>query len=123
MNAPRTTPHEPLVDVVTTQHDDALVLHVSGDIDLASAPTLSRAIVTALDDRPPTLVFDLTRVRFLASVGLSLLIEAQSSAHPATHVVVVADGPVTARPITITGVDEIVPLYATLGEALTAASR
>lgn len=123
MNAPRTTRSEPLLDVVSAQHDDALVLHVSGDIDLASAPTLSQAIVAALDDRPPTLVFDLTGVRFLASVGLSLLIEAQSSAYPATHVVVVADGPVTARPITITGVDEIVPLYATLSEALAAASR
>lgn len=123
MNTSRTTRPEPLLDVVAAEHGDALVLHVSGDIDLASAPTLAEAIVAALAERPPTLVFDLTAVRFLASVGLSLLIEAQSTAHPATHVVVVADGPVTARPITITGVDEIVPLYATLDEALTAAAR
>jgi hypothetical protein len=51
-------------------------------------------------------------------VGLEVLVSAHRSAPPTTQVAVVADGPATSRPIRITGVDQIVPLYPTLQQAV-----
>ncbi|UOZ03336.1 anti-sigma factor antagonist [Amycolatopsis sp. WQ 127309] len=59
-----------LLDVTSHDHDRAVLLTVSGEVDLLSGPILDEAITTALADRPPTLLVkthraagDRTRVR------------------------------------------------------------
>ncbi len=62
----------------------------------------------------------MTAVEFLASAGMGVLIAAQDELAPDTRFAVVADGPATSRPLKLVGVTDVVDLYATLDEALTA---
>ncbi|WP_245905785.1 STAS domain-containing protein [Mycolicibacterium palauense] len=94
------------------------VLSVSGVVDMLTAPTLEEAITTALGKSPATLVVDLSDVEFLASAGMGVLVAANDQATPNIGFAVVADGPVTSRPLKLVGIADIVTLYPTLDEAL-----
>lgn len=105
-------------DVEKHQVDDAVVLTVSGEVDMLSAPQLAEAIHTALAAGPPALVIDLTKVDFLASAGMTVLVTAQAEVAPPTRFAVVANGPATSRPIKLMGLDNVLALYSTLDSAL-----
>jgi anti-sigma B factor antagonist len=98
----------------------ATAVFVSGEIDALSAPRLRNDVLFAVEAKPPALVIDLTEVEFLASAGLEVLVAARFAAAVAMPIVVVAASPVTRRPIELTGVHKLVPLYSTLVEALDA---
>ena len=55
---------------------DTLVLKLQGELDMASAPGLGRALSTALDAGPSVLTLDLAELTFLDSTGLRVLITA-----------------------------------------------
>ncbi len=93
---------------------------VGGEVDLSTAPAFEAAIATALKEEPPVLVIDLSEVTFMASVGLRVLVATQEELRESVRVAVVANNPATSRPIQMTGLDEIITLYPTLDEALSA---
>lgn len=105
-------------DIGKHQVDDALVLSVSGEVDMLSAPRLAEAIRAALAAGPPALVIDLSKVDFLASAGMTVLVTAQAEVAPPTRFAVVANGPATSRPIKLMGLDNVLALYSTLDSAL-----
>lgn len=105
-------------DVGKHQVDDAVVLTVAGEVDMLSAPQLAEAIRAALAASPPALVIDLTKVDFLASAGMTVLVTAQAEVTPPTRFAVVANGPATSRPIKLMGLDNVLALYSTLDSAL-----
>jgi len=49
-----------------------------------------------------------------------VLVAAHAELVPAVQLVVVADGPATSRPMKLIGLTDIIDLFATLDEALTA---
>ena len=87
-----------------------------------SSPHLSSITQSARPCAPtPTaLIIDLTRVDFLASIGMNLLVATRDEIAPTTRFGVVADGPATSRPMKIIGIDTMIALYQTLGDALDA---
>jgi anti-sigma B factor antagonist len=95
-----------------------VVVAVSGDVDMLTAPTLADALRSAARDNPEALIVDLSRVEFLASAGMNVLIAAHRDIAPGGRFGVVADGPATSRPLKMIGIDTIVTLYQTLGDAL-----
>lgn len=100
------------------QVDQAVVLTVSGEVDLLSAPQLDEAIHTALTTGPAAVIVDLSNVDFLASAGMTVLVTVQAEVAPPTRFAVVANGPATSRPIKLIGLDSIVSVYSTLDSAL-----
>jgi anti-anti-sigma factor len=99
--------------------DGVLVLSVCHDVDMFSAPQLSEAISEALGNAPAGLIVDLTKVEFLASVGMSVLLAAQEEADAVTaRFGIVAEGAATSRPIRLLGLDGVLALYSTLDKAL-----
>jgi len=100
------------------QVDRAVVLTVSGEVDMLSAPQLAEAIQSALASKPAALIVDLSKVGFLASAGMTVLVSAQADTVPPTRFVVVAQGAATSRPIKLMGIDSVLPLYSTLESAL-----
>lgn len=106
--------------VVTTKHDQLVVLAVEGSIDVLTAPQLLEAVSQELDGRPAGVVIDLTHTDFLASAGMSALVSAHEAIAPTGMFGVVAAGPATARPLTVMGLDHSLILYPTLADALTA---
>lgn len=100
--------------------DQLVVLSVSGSADMLSAPWLTDAIESARAKKPAGMVVDLSRVEFLGSAGISVLIAAHENIGDSGKFAVVADGPVTHRPLTLLGLNEIMSLYRTLDDALSA---
>ena len=100
--------------------DDISVVGVTGVVDMLTAPDLEKAIAEAAKSSPTAVVVDMTAVEFLASAGMGVLIAAQDELAPAVRFAVVAEGPATSRPLKLVGVTDVVDLYPTLDEALTA---
>lgn len=100
------------------QVDQAVVLTVSGEVDMLSAPQLADAIQTAVATNPAALIVDLSKVGFLASAGMTVLVTAQADVEPPTKFAVVANGSATSRPIKLMGIDSVLALYSSLDGAL-----
>ncbi len=107
------------VSVSLRRVETALVLTVGGEVDLVTAPELNDAVTAALTEAPALLIVDLTAVTFFSSAGLAVLFNLQNAAGSATTVRVAATS-VAARPMAITGADRLMPVFATLAEALSA---
>lgn len=95
-----------------------IVVSVSGTVDMLSAPWLTDALESALAKNPKGLVVDLSKVDFLGSAGISVLMAAHSKMSDAGRFAVVADGPATHRPLTLLGLNEVVSLHRALDDAL-----
>jgi len=98
--------------------DEVVVVAASGVIDMLTAPQFGEALRAALEKKPEQLVVDLTEVEFLASAGMGVLVAAHEEAGSATRLCVVAEGPATSRPLKLVGIADIVPLFATVDEAV-----
>ena len=75
----------------------------------AAAPSLTDQIRAILRQRPAVLVVDLTGVHFLATAGMSVLMEADRKCKELDiSFRVVAQGPVTVRSMQLLGIDDCV---------------
>ena len=99
-------------------YDDVVVIGCSGVVDMLTAPELERRVAVAMSKQPSALIIDLTAVDFLASHGLSVLVGTHDRVSPEVAFVVVADGPATSRPMTLTGLTDIITVQASLSVAL-----
>jgi anti-sigma B factor antagonist len=114
-----TTPASGSTCVVSERSVDGVtIVAASGVVDMLTAPQLEQALNAALDKKPGNLVVDLTEVEFLASAGMGVLVAAHDEAGTVTRLCVVAEGPATSRPLKLVGIADIVPLFATLDEAI-----
>jgi anti-sigma B factor antagonist len=96
-----------------------VVLAASGEVDMLTAPQLIEAVDDAFAQVPAALIIDLTRVAYLASAGLNALLTAHKKASGSSiRFGVVADGPATSKPITVTGIDLRLTLYPSINDAL-----
>ena len=103
---------------------DAVVLSAEGIVDMAAAPTLTDQIREILRQRPVVLVVDLTGVTFLATAGMSVLMEAyRKSEELAICFRIVAHGPVTVKSMQLLGIDDLLAIYPTVSTALQGVPR
>lgn len=100
--------------------DRLAVIKVSGELDMLTAPVLQACIAREIESADPVII-DLAAVVFLGSAGLSVLVEARTSAKEA-HVgcALVTDAPAVLRPVKLTGLTEVLSPYPTLALALAA---
>ena len=112
--------HKPSVMTLAERRDgDAVVLSAEGIVDMAAAPTLTDRIRAILRQRPALLVVDLSEVTFLATAGMSVLMEAyRKSRELAISFRVVAQGPVTVKSMQLLGIDDLLAIYPTVSTAL-----
>ncbi len=57
------------------RHGDATVVTLAGEVDLHHTPDVHRALVSACQDKPRTLVVNLESVTYLDSSGIGTLVE------------------------------------------------
>ncbi|SFW79135.1 STAS domain-containing protein [Amycolatopsis australiensis] len=96
--------------------DERLVVEVSGEVDLHTAPMFGDALAAALARGPALIVVDLTDVSFLASIGITILLKARRSTRLR---VVTPEHSGVARTLRLTGVDEVLGLVSGRADALT----
>jgi anti-sigma B factor antagonist len=103
--------HESLIDGLA-------VVSVSGSVDMLTASGLADSLDSALAKRPNGLIVDLSKVDFLGSAGISVLMRIRDTLGESTPFCVVADGPTTHRPLTLLGINEMMCLCRTLDDAV-----
>ena len=89
------------------------------EIDIINAPGLRSALLQAAADGSGALVADMTRTRFCDSAGLHALVAAHKRARAAGgELLLVVCSAAVLRVLAITGVDRVIPNFATLDDAL-----
>ncbi len=88
--------------------DDAVVLRLHGELDMATSPVLTQAFTDAIDGRGKAMVVDLASLRFMDSTGIAVLLAAGRLADESGCAFVVRS---PRRPVLkalrLTGVDRI----------------
>ena len=92
---------------------------VSGEIDLMTVARLSDTLSSEMTKAPAVLIVDLEGVGFLASMGITALALADREAgEKGVDFRVVASGRCILRPLQITGMTDLLDVYASRGAAL-----
>ena len=90
------------------------------EIDIANAAGLRAALLEAAGPGRAMVVVDMSRTRFCDSAGLNALVAAARQARADSgEVRLVITGEAVARVVALTGVDRVIPIYASLEDALT----
>ncbi len=89
------------------------------EIDVNNAHRFRMALLRASAGQPPALVVDMTRTRFCDSAGLRVLVTAHKGAQAeGGEVLLAVSGAAVLRVLAITGIDQAIPNFASLDEAL-----
>lgn len=113
------SPDAEMISMEATEHRDATVVHVSGEIDMVTTPRLHACLQERLGKSPRLLVVDLSGVSFLGSSGLAVLVESLETARRrGSELRLVASSREVVRPLEATGLTELFQSYPDLDSAL-----
>ena len=96
----------------------AVVVEVSGEVDLQTADQVEAAITGGIAGQPSAVVLDLSAVTFLDSAGLAVLARAHTAAGERVAFRVVAPHRAVRRRIQLAGMDGMLVTFQTVAEAL-----
>jgi len=89
------------------------------EIDITNAASLRAALLDAASDGHRRFVVDMTRTRFCDASGVHALAAAhQRALEEDRQLLLAVSGPAVLRVLAITGIDQIIPRFATLDEAV-----
>jgi anti-sigma B factor antagonist len=107
--------------VTLTEKDGHVVVRAEGVIDYVTGPLMAERLTDALACRPPRIVVELSRVTFVDSTGLSLLVSAYRDAAAVDgRVCLAAPGRQLCRLLETTNLDRWLLPYPTVAEATAA---
>ena len=110
----------PLFSVSSRREYRWSVVDVAGEVDLATAPALRDCLmeVASVHDRPPSVIVDLSDVRFCDASGLGVLVDAHKriQRRGGRLRLICPEGQVL-RLIRITGLTRLLPIYPALDDA------
>jgi anti-sigma B factor antagonist len=98
------------------------IVGLAGELDLSTIPKLEEPLLNALDSS--SVVLDLTRLAFIDSSGIGLLIRVHQTANGTrAFQTVVAEGSQVARVFALAGIDHALPVFVDRDEAIAAAAN
>jgi anti-anti-sigma factor len=113
-----------LVELDIEERGDVVVARLTGELDIASAPSTGDRIHDGVPTSAQALVVDLSDLDFIDSSGIAMLFglaRKLGSRRQQVHVVA-RDGKPVARVLQIVEFDRAAPVHDTLDEAMTAVS-
>jgi anti-sigma B factor antagonist len=114
---------EELLNVTVSDVSPGMVLcAVAGEVDLLTGAALREKLTGAVDAGPVHLVIDLSAVRFLASIGLNVLVEILAVQEAAGRhlALVINDNHAVTHALHTTGLDQVFDLHAEVAAAVAA---
>ncbi|WP_326733869.1 STAS domain-containing protein [Streptomyces sp. NBC_01022] len=102
--------------IVPRQDHGALVLAVTGDLDIDNVAPLGAALESAASDGDGTVVVDLSDVSFADSTTVNVLLQGQTLLGPRLRLA--APSPFMERLIGILGLDSALPVFPTVAKAI-----
>jgi anti-sigma B factor antagonist len=95
------------IDII--QREDAVVLVIKGEIDIATAPLLEQRLTEAEAWDTPSVIIDLDRVSFMDSTGLQVLVAHTLSEINGRRVRLTRGSPQVQRLFTVSGMVDHLP--------------
>jgi anti-sigma B factor antagonist len=108
---------QPVKEVVS--RDDAVVVRLTGELDLYNAPAVREALFAAVADAE-RLVVDMTDVSFIDSTALGVLIETRGRLRNRSAFFLASPGLETRRALEVSGLDRQFNVRDTVEDALAA---
>jgi anti-sigma B factor antagonist len=106
------------LEISSTREGDICIVHVAGEVDVYTSPSLKSALVAAVADGCRVVVVDLDKVGFIDSSGLGVLVGALRRAREAQgDLRIVSARETVVKIFRITGLDRVFPVFPTLDEA------
>jgi anti-sigma B factor antagonist len=103
---------------VRKTHDSSAVVAVAGEIDVYTSPVLQEKLVEVLRDGSSNIVLDLSKVTFLDSTGLGVLITALKRCRNAEgDLELVTAQPNVLKVLEITGLNDVFQVRPSLDES------
>jgi anti-anti-sigma factor len=102
--------------VRTVERDGVVIVSMAGELDMATVAEAAAALQAATAHDLPV-VLDLTELRFFSSAGLSLLMWLHRAS---ADVRLAGDHRIVRRPLELTGLLDLFPIYASVAEAMAA---
>ncbi|MEA3019656.1 MAG: hypothetical protein QOI47_1180 [Actinomycetota bacterium] len=100
------TPFDVLVEI----KGDTAILRLDGELDVATAPALRDHVVRLISEGRTQLLFDCTKLAFIDSTGLGVLIGARARCLAANGSVALSGArPALRRLLAVTGIDGLFP--------------
>ena len=120
---PHSTPSNGLLS--TQWHlDGAVVLSVSGDVDLANEALLRAQLNAVIETGKHLIVVDLQDLRYIDSSGVHALLDANHTlAHDGRSIVLAAVPPMVRRILEIVGLEQMIPVFPTVETAVESLHR
>ena len=110
-----------LITVRTEPAGDAVVVHVTGELDLSTAEVAEAELGQAVGSGALAVIVDLDRVSFLGSTGLRVLLTARNRAEVSgVDLRLVGDRRVVLRPLQVSGLMPAFRVHATVPDAIAA---
>jgi anti-sigma B factor antagonist len=104
--------------IAVSQEDDRVVLSLDGELDMASAPLLQRAVEDVELARKPLLVLDLGRLEFIDSTGLRIILATRKRCQERDQELAVTQGSQQVeRLLSVTGMAEHLRTVPATGDA------
>jgi len=98
--------------------DDATVIALDGELDLASAPDLADVAARKVADGQVNLIIDLSKLTFCDSAGLRVFVRYRSELDArGGRLVLAAPQPIVRRVLEVSGLVELFGCYQTVDEA------
>jgi anti-anti-sigma factor len=105
--------------LTTEDRDGVVVAHVTGEVDLANAPRLGRALARAIPNDAVGVVIDLSATTYLDSSGVSVVFDLAERLHARQQHMRVAlpeDAPLR-RVLRVVNLEAVVPIVVTADAA------
>ena len=97
--------------------ENAVIVHLGGELDLYNADEVRAALVSAVDAGAERIVIDMAEVEFVDSTALGVLIEARSKVG-ADGLRLAAPQLETRRTLQVSGLDRHLPVHDSIDDAL-----
>jgi anti-sigma B factor antagonist len=112
------------IDLSNERDGKVQIFRLTGSLDVATSPTLRAALMEAAEREGHALVVDLTQLEFIDSTGLGALIGAhrRASERKGSLRIVAPEGQIL-RLLRITGLLDVLSVYATGDSALSGENR
>jgi anti-sigma B factor antagonist len=105
--------------IIQSQPDERTsVVALEGELDLGRAPSLKWALVDSVDAGYKQLIVDLTRVRFMDSTALSVLVGVNRSLDAGARLAIVCVNTNVLKIFELSGMDGAFAIFPTVDQAL-----
>jgi anti-anti-sigma factor len=103
-------------------HDEIPVARLQGEVDASNVKEMGDRLRSLLSNRSVALVIDLSATTYLDSAGINMLfaLAEELRGRQQRLALVVGNGSPIARMITLTGLDQTIPVTGALADALSA---